>query len=299
MRGFYGHSRVSSGNLVRVRGRIQAGSACCFLVMLSFSRAVRAAEIALQSQDGRRVIVAAEARTPITLDGVLDEDVWRAAVPASDFVQAEPHEGQAATEPTDVRLAFDRNALYIGVLCHDSTPSDLIVNDIRKDFTAGEQDTFDFWRYPARVAARRRAVRAARRGDAPVFFAADWPVGRRERGSRWWTIDGKRGRFRRRGDDDSNRVGRGACGRHLHGPARPPQHHAELGHRRDRSLAPVERRLERSEPGDRVRREFPVRPCAQPERIRDEVVHAGRGRRRARRKGIGDVERQFSAYGWI
>lgn len=84
-----------------------------------------------------------ETHTPIVMDGTLDEDVWRAAEPAGDFVQAEPHEGQAATELTDVRLAFDADALYIGVLCHDTTPSALIINDIRKDFTAGEQDSFE------------------------------------------------------------------------------------------------------------------------------------------------------------
>ena len=38
-----------------------------------------------------------ETHTPIVMDGTLDEDVWRAAEPAGDFVQAEPHEGQAAT----------------------------------------------------------------------------------------------------------------------------------------------------------------------------------------------------------
>ena len=42
-----------------------------------------------------------------------------------------------------MRLAFDREALYIGVICHDADPAGVIVNDIRKDFAAGEQDTFE------------------------------------------------------------------------------------------------------------------------------------------------------------
>ena len=126
-----------------IHGWKQAAFACSLLVALTFGRAAQAAEIAFQSQDGRRIVVAAEARTRITLDGVLDEDVWRTAMPASDFVQAEPHEGEAATERTEVRLAFDHNALYIGVFCRDSASSGLIVNDIRKDFAAGEQDTFE------------------------------------------------------------------------------------------------------------------------------------------------------------
>ena len=97
----------------------------------------------IPSPDGRRSVTMVEARAPIVLDGVLDEEVWRAAVPAADFVQAEPHEGQPATESTEVRVAFDRDALYIGVICRDLDPSALIVNDIRKDFAAGEQDTFE------------------------------------------------------------------------------------------------------------------------------------------------------------
>ena len=79
-----------------------------------------ASDIPFQSPDGRRAVSAVEARAPIALDGALDEEVWRTAEPAADFVQAEPHEGQPATELTEVRLAFDRDALYIGVVCHDT-----------------------------------------------------------------------------------------------------------------------------------------------------------------------------------
>ena len=102
-----------------------------------------AAGLTFQSSDGRRQVSAVEARAPIVVDGALDEEVWQSAEPAAGFVQAEPHEGQPATESTDVRLAFDRDALYIGVFCHDSEPDGAIVNDIRKDFIAGEQDTFE------------------------------------------------------------------------------------------------------------------------------------------------------------
>ena len=38
---------------------------------------------------------------------------------------------------------FDGDALYIGVLCQDATPDAQIINDIRKDFPAGDQDTFE------------------------------------------------------------------------------------------------------------------------------------------------------------
>src|SRR5437764_5592780 len=97
-----------------------------------------AGALQLASPDGRRVITAVEAHTPPTLDGALDDEVWRTAPPIVDFVQAEPHEGQPATELTEVRVAFDRDALYVAVVCHDASPSGLIVNDIHKDFKPGE-----------------------------------------------------------------------------------------------------------------------------------------------------------------
>jgi hypothetical protein len=115
---------------------------CCLLVA-PLAALDAGAPLQFQSPDGRRIVSAAEARAPITLDGALDEEAWRTAQPAGDFVQAEPHEGQAATERTDVRIAYDHDALYIGVVCHDATASALIINDIRKDFAAGEQDSFE------------------------------------------------------------------------------------------------------------------------------------------------------------
>src|SRR5262245_15241394 len=90
-----------------------------------------------------RIVTAVETRTSIALDDVLDAEAWISAEPATDFVQAEPHEGQSATERTIVRLLFDRDALYVGVRCDDAMGAALIVNDIRKDFTPGEQDTFE------------------------------------------------------------------------------------------------------------------------------------------------------------
>jgi len=56
----------------------------------------------------------------ITLDGSLDEAVWRRAQVASDFLQIDPDNGTPATEQTEFRIAFDRNTLYLGVICHDS-----------------------------------------------------------------------------------------------------------------------------------------------------------------------------------
>ncbi len=59
-------------------------------------------------------------RTPIQLDGRLDEAVWRTAPAAAGFRQTEPDPGSPATERTEVRFAYDGRALYIGARMYDS-----------------------------------------------------------------------------------------------------------------------------------------------------------------------------------
>jgi len=71
----------------------------------------------------------------IVLDGLLNEGVWRRAEVATDFVQTEPREGEPATEPTEARVAYDRETLYIGIIAYDSEMHRLIINELRKDFS--------------------------------------------------------------------------------------------------------------------------------------------------------------------
>ena len=65
---------------------------------------------------------AAAVRVPagsIRVDGRLDDDAWRGAVPITDFIQKEPVEGAAPVEATEVRVAYDDEALFIGARMHD------------------------------------------------------------------------------------------------------------------------------------------------------------------------------------
>src|SRR5438270_5339781 len=50
----------------------------------------------------------------IHIDGKLDEAVWSQAHPVTEFHQTAPHEGEPATERSDVRIAFDEDAIYVG-----------------------------------------------------------------------------------------------------------------------------------------------------------------------------------------
>jgi len=155
------------------------------------------ADAGAQGSDRRRTVTAVEAAAPIVVDGALDEQVWRDAEAAADFVQAEPHEGEPATEATEVRVAFDRDALYIGVVCRDGAAQAAIVNDIRKDFTAGEQDSFEVildtfadrrngFVFVVNPAGAKSDAQIANEGrDVNTSWDAVWSVATRRDGSGW------------------------------------------------------------------------------------------------------------------
>jgi hypothetical protein len=95
------------------------------------------------SDDGRLEIGAVFVPASIEIDGVLDDALWRETQPVSGFVQAEPDEGNPATERTDVWVAFDEGYLYIAAYCHDQSPDGVVITDIRRDFQRENQDGFE------------------------------------------------------------------------------------------------------------------------------------------------------------
>ena len=78
----------------------------------------------------------------VTLDGRLDEPFWMRAVPAADFIQVDPDNGMPATEPTQVRVLFDADALYLGVTAFDSEPDKWLGYQRRRDEFLGSDDRF-------------------------------------------------------------------------------------------------------------------------------------------------------------
>jgi hypothetical protein len=78
----------------------------------------------------------------IVLDGRLDEEAWSRPVPARDFIQQDPDNGQPATEPTEVRLLFTSTALYMGVTAYDSEPDQWLGYHRRRDDLLQSDDRF-------------------------------------------------------------------------------------------------------------------------------------------------------------
>src|SRR5688572_10403254 len=80
----------------------------------------------------------------IVIDGAPDEAVWQKAVPATNFLQRDPDNGEPATEKTEVRIIFDRDRLILGVTCFDSEPTRLLGNQMQRDQDFEADDRFMF-----------------------------------------------------------------------------------------------------------------------------------------------------------
>lgn len=59
---------------------------------------------------------------PPIIDGVLDEAFWATIDPVDGFRQRTPVDGAEASERTEVRIAYDENALYFAMEMHDREP---------------------------------------------------------------------------------------------------------------------------------------------------------------------------------
>ena len=64
-------------------------------------------------------IQASRCAEKITIDGQLTEAVWTGAPPITGLTQSDPNEGAAPSERTEVRVAFDGGALYVGARLYD------------------------------------------------------------------------------------------------------------------------------------------------------------------------------------
>ncbi|MEO1573464.1 MAG: DUF5916 domain-containing protein [Pseudomonadota bacterium] len=80
---------------------------------------------------------------PPTMDGrILEDAVWADVPIASGFTQTRPNEGEAASQRTEVGIGYTDEALYIGVICLDANPEQIIVADSRRDSPLRETDSF-------------------------------------------------------------------------------------------------------------------------------------------------------------
>jgi hypothetical protein len=79
-----------------------------------------AQQVTRSQTDPRPVARAAPREGEVSIDGKLDEAAWNAATPITELVQAQPDEGKAPSQKTEIRILYDASAIYIGARMYDS-----------------------------------------------------------------------------------------------------------------------------------------------------------------------------------
>jgi hypothetical protein len=78
----------------------------------------------------------------VTIDGKLDEAVWRDAELFTGFTQREPVQGAPGTERTEVRIFTDAQALYVGAWLYDSRAAEIVPGEKVRDGQLINSDYF-------------------------------------------------------------------------------------------------------------------------------------------------------------
>ena len=78
----------------------------------------------------------------IKIDGILDEESWKAAEPTGKFQRVTPTDTGWAIAQTEVRLTYDDLNLYMSAICRDPTPGKRPVESLRRDYTFMRNDNF-------------------------------------------------------------------------------------------------------------------------------------------------------------
>ena len=92
------------------------------------------------SSDTVRRVSVPYIKDKITIDGVLDESIWKSAPKIGDLIQREPDTGQPVSEKTEITLLRDEDNLYVGVVAYDSEPDKIIGTTMERDPSLRSED---------------------------------------------------------------------------------------------------------------------------------------------------------------
>jgi hypothetical protein len=127
---------------------LRSVKALCFLCVLclaSSEQVCLVAEIERSIPEAKKIdperlvrgfkpeITAIRVDVPPTIDGHLDEEIWRTAPVSGPLIQNNPGAGQAMLQPSEFRVAYDDNFIYLAIWHWDSEPDKIVSRYMRRD----------------------------------------------------------------------------------------------------------------------------------------------------------------------
>src|SRR3977135_1326193 len=92
-----------------------------------------APEVGARDAQARVTIRAVRLTEPLVIDGLLQDPIYSQVPAIGDFVQQEPHEGEPATERTELWIFFDATNISFAERWLDDQPDRIIANEMRRD----------------------------------------------------------------------------------------------------------------------------------------------------------------------
>ncbi|MEQ1729765.1 MAG: DUF5916 domain-containing protein [Vicinamibacterales bacterium] len=121
------------------------------LMLVPFARAQQppapvAPAVISRNEAKQATVRAVKLAEPLRIDGRLDEAVYSATLPITDFIQTLPRNGEEPTEKTEAWVMFDAQNFYVSARVWDSAPPNKwIANEMRRDANQVRQnDHFGF-----------------------------------------------------------------------------------------------------------------------------------------------------------
>ena len=79
---------------------------------------------------------------PVVIDGIGDDEVWKETEVARDFFMVLPMDKDKAKEPSEIRMTYDEENIYLLATFYNATKAPNIVESLRRDFSFGKNDNF-------------------------------------------------------------------------------------------------------------------------------------------------------------
>ncbi len=145
---------------------------------------------AAQSEGQVRVMNAVRRTGPVIIDARLDDSAWVHAPVAGQFTQSYPNQDQPAVDPTEVRVLYDNDALYVGVRMFDAHPDSIAAQLARRDASGiysdwvhvlidSYHDRRTAFRFTVNPRGVQKDVYTSNDGDEDINWDAVWEVGTR------------------------------------------------------------------------------------------------------------------------
>ncbi len=100
--------------------------------------------LAIAQQPAKKELTIVRTISPPKIDGRLNDEIWKNIVPATDFIQVNPYNGNPATFNSEVKIVYDDNAIYVGAMMYDPNP-DSILTELSERDDIGMTDYFGIY----------------------------------------------------------------------------------------------------------------------------------------------------------